>query len=67
MLQSGIGQRPKQPGMHWTAAGAGAITTLRCQQARRPDLDRNRNPQPDTSHQPPDQSNPLNDLDHLQK
>jgi hypothetical protein len=58
-----IGQRLKQSGMHWTAAGAGAITTLRCQQARRPDPDRN--PQP--GHQPPDQPNPLNDLNHLQK
>ena len=28
-----IGQRLKQSGMHWTVAGAGAITALRCQQA----------------------------------
>jgi hypothetical protein len=31
-----IGQRLKLSGMHWTTAGAGAITTLRCQQASRP-------------------------------
>jgi hypothetical protein len=31
-----IGLRLKQSGMQWTVAGA--ITTLRCQQARRPDL-----------------------------
>ena len=31
-----IGQRLKLSGMHWTAAGADAITTLRCQQASRP-------------------------------
>jgi hypothetical protein len=30
-----IGQRLKLSGMHWTAAGADAITTLRCQQASR--------------------------------
>jgi len=34
--KSVIGQRLKQSGMHWTAAGADAITTLRCQQASRP-------------------------------
>ena len=28
-----IGQRLKQSGMHWTVAGASAITALRCQQA----------------------------------
>ena len=33
--KSVIGQRLKQSGMHWTAAGADAITTLRCQQASR--------------------------------
>jgi hypothetical protein len=32
-----IGQRLKLSGMHWTAAGADAITTLRCQQASRPE------------------------------
>jgi hypothetical protein len=32
-----IGQRLKQSGMHWTTAGADAITTLRCQQASRPE------------------------------
>jgi len=31
-----IGQRLKLSGMHWTTAGADAITTLRCQQASRP-------------------------------
>ena len=30
-----IGQRLKLSGMHWTVAGASAITTLRCQQASR--------------------------------
>ena len=30
-------QRAKQSGMHWTTAGADAITTLRCQQASRPE------------------------------
>jgi hypothetical protein len=32
-----IGQRLKLSGVHWTAAGADAITTLRCQQASRPE------------------------------
>ena len=32
-----IGQRLKQSGMHWTVAGASAITTLRCQQASQPE------------------------------
>jgi hypothetical protein len=32
-----IGQRLKLSGMHWTATGADAITTLRCQQASRPE------------------------------
>ena len=32
-----VGQRLKQSGMHWTVAGASAITTLRCQQASRPE------------------------------
>ena len=32
-----IGQRLKQSGMHWTVNGADAITTLRCQQASRPE------------------------------
>jgi hypothetical protein len=32
-----IGQRLKLSGMRWTVAGAGAITTLRCQQASRPE------------------------------
>jgi hypothetical protein len=35
--KSVIGQRLKLSGMRWTAAGAGAITTLRCQQASRPE------------------------------
>ncbi len=35
--KSVIGQRLKLSGMHWTAAGADAITTLRCQQASRPE------------------------------
>jgi hypothetical protein len=35
--KSVIGQRLKSSGMHWTAAGADAITTLRCQQASRPE------------------------------
>jgi hypothetical protein len=30
-----IGQRLKLSGMHWTVAGASAITTLRCHQASR--------------------------------
>jgi hypothetical protein len=29
--------RLKQAGMHWTTGGAGAIMTLRCQQASRPE------------------------------
>jgi hypothetical protein len=33
--KSVIGRRLKLSGMHWTAAGADAITTLRCQQASR--------------------------------
>ena len=32
-----IGQRLKLSGMRWTITGADAITTLRCQQASRPD------------------------------
>jgi hypothetical protein len=32
-----IGQRLKLSGMHWTTGGASAITTLRCQQASRPE------------------------------
>jgi hypothetical protein len=32
-----IGQRLKLSGMRWTVAGAGAITTPRCQQASRPE------------------------------
>ena len=34
--KSVIGQRLKLSGMHWTVTGADAITTLRCQQASRP-------------------------------
>ena len=34
--KSVIGQRLKQSGMHWTVSGAGAIITLRCQQASHP-------------------------------
>jgi hypothetical protein len=33
--KSVIGLRLKQSGMHWTVSGAGAIATLRCQQASR--------------------------------
>jgi hypothetical protein len=32
-----IGQRLKLSGMRWTVTGAEAITTLRCQQASRPE------------------------------
>ena len=32
-LQSVIGQRPKQPGMHWAVNGADSIISLRCAQA----------------------------------
>ena len=32
-----IGQRLKLSGMRWTVTGADAITTLRCQQASRPE------------------------------
>ncbi len=32
-----VGQRLKLSGMRWTVAGADAITTLRCQQASRPE------------------------------
>jgi len=35
--KSVIGQRLKLSGMHWSTAGADAITTLRCQQASRPE------------------------------
>jgi hypothetical protein len=35
--KSVIGLRLKQSGMHWTVAGANANTTLRCQQASRPE------------------------------
>ncbi len=35
--KSVIGQRLRQSGMHWTVIGAGAIATLRCQQASRPE------------------------------
>jgi hypothetical protein len=35
--KSVIGQRLKLSGMHWTIHGASAITTLRCQQASRPE------------------------------
>ena len=35
--KSVIGLRLKQSGMRWTVAGADAITTLRCQQASRPE------------------------------
>ena len=35
--KSVIGQRLKLSGMHWTVAGASAITTLRSQQASRPE------------------------------
>ena len=59
-----IGQRLKLSGMHWTAAGADAITTLRCQQASRPE-DRIWTP-PHNQTQPPDQPSPPNNLAHLQ-
>jgi hypothetical protein len=32
-----VGQRLKLSGMHWSVNGAGAIATLRCQQASRPE------------------------------
>ena len=32
-----VGQRLKLSGMRWTTTGADAITTLRCQQASRPE------------------------------
>ncbi len=35
--KSVIGQRLKLSGMHWSVDGASAITTLRCQQASRPE------------------------------
>jgi hypothetical protein len=35
--KSVIGQRLKLSGMHWSVSGADAITTLRCQQASRPE------------------------------
>jgi hypothetical protein len=35
--KSVIGQRLKLSGMHWSLSGADAITTLRCQQASRPE------------------------------
>ena len=35
--KSVIGQRLKLSGMRWTVADASAITTLRCQQASRPE------------------------------
>jgi len=35
--KSVIGQRLKLSGMHWSLHGAAAITTLRCQQASRPE------------------------------
>ena len=59
-----IGQRLKLSGMHWTVAGADAITTLRCQQASRPEDQIWHAPA--TRHRPPDQPNHLNDLGHLQ-
>ena len=55
-----IGQRLKLSGMHWTAAGADAITTLRCQQASSPKTRSGTHHA--TRRQPPDQPNPLNDL-----
>ena len=59
-----IGQRLKLSGMRWTVAGADAITTLRCQQASRPEDQIWRTLR---SQAPaPDQPNPLNDLGHLQ-
>ena len=35
--KSVIGQRLKLSGMHWSVSSADAITTLRCQQASRPE------------------------------
>ena len=35
--KSVIGQRLKLSGMHWTITGAGAIATMRCQEASRPE------------------------------
>jgi hypothetical protein len=54
-----IGQRLKLSGMHWSAAGADAITTLRCQQASRPAGQQTGSGHARTTrHQPPDQPNP---------
>jgi len=51
---------PQMSGMHWTVNGAGAIATLRCQQASaqktRSGIHRA------TRRQPPDRRNTLNDL-----
>ncbi len=62
--KSVIGQRLKLSGMHWTAADADAITTLRYQRAGSPKTRSGMHRA--TRRQPPDQPNPLNDLDHLQ-
>ena len=62
-----IGQRLKLSGMHWTVAGASAITTLRCQQASRPAGQQARSGrQPATRREPHNQPEPLNELGHLQ-
>ncbi len=51
--KSVIGQRLKLSGMHWSLTGADAITTLRCQQASRPQDPSG--PQPATRRSPHDQ------------
>jgi hypothetical protein len=65
--KSVIGQRLKLSGMHWTAVGADAITTLRCQQASRPAGPKTASGfRRTTRRQPPDQPDPLSNLAHLQ-
>ena len=59
-----IGQRLKMSGMRWTIAGADAITTLRCQQASRPEDRIWRHVT--TRQSPPEQARPQDDLDYPQ-
>ena len=59
-----IGQRLKLSGMHWTAAGADAITTSAASRPAGPKTASG--PRRTTRHQPPDQPSPLNNLAHLQ-
>ena len=62
--KSVIGQRLKQSGMHWTAAGADAIIALRCQrgQQHREAICNTRT----LRREPPDQPRPEDDLAYLQ-